>query len=199
MIDEVWREKLIAAVQRDYEMRARLVREGALYDGYSSEMEAVHLANARVLDDAIATIGWPGRSIVGEDGAAAAFRILQHAISCPDLQRRGLALILEAIPRGDANALDAAYLSDRIAMYEGREQIFGTQFDWDTNGQLSPAPIKNPETVDARRASLGLPTMTDTIAEMRATAAAEGGAPPADLAQRRAQFEDWARRVGWRA
>ncbi|HVV33175.1 MAG TPA: DUF6624 domain-containing protein [Vitreimonas sp.] len=199
MTDDIWRDKLIAAVQRDYETRARLVREGTLYDGYNAEMEAVHLENARVLDDAIAAMGWPGRSKIGDEGAAAAFKILQHAISRPDLQRRGLDLILEAIPRGDANPLDAAYLSDRIAMYEGRPQVFGTQFDWDANGQLSPAPIKDPQSVDERRAALGLPPMADTIAEVRANAAAEGGAPPADLAQRRAQFEAWTRRVGWRA
>ncbi|MFT3728457.1 MAG: hypothetical protein QM759_11590 [Terricaulis sp.] len=200
MTDDIWRGKLVAAIQRDYQTRTRLVQEGALYDGYNPEMEAVHLDNARVLDDAIAALGWPGRSKVGEDGAAAAFKILQHAISRPDLQRRGLELLLEAIPRGDASALDAAYLSDRIAMYEGREQTFGTQLDWnDATGQLSPSPIRDAANVDERRAALGLPPMADTIAEIRATAAAEGGKPPEDLAQRRAQFEAWAHRVGWRA
>ena len=93
---------------------------------------------------AIEAIGWPGRAKVGDEGAGAAFMILQHAISKPDLQRRGLALILEAIPEGQANALDAAYLSDRIAVFEGREQTFGTQFDWDPDGLLSPAPIRDP-------------------------------------------------------
>jgi hypothetical protein len=41
--------------------------------------------------------------------------------------------------------------------------------------------------------------MAEAIAEMRANAAAEGQAAPADLAQRRAEYEAWARRVGWRA
>jgi hypothetical protein len=199
MTNDSWREKLITAAQRDFATRARLLRECALNEGYNAEMEATHLENASVLEAAIAAIGWPGRSKVGDEGAAAAFKILQHAISRPDLQRRGLEFILEAIPRGEANALDAAYLSDRIAMYEGAGQVFGTQFDWDANGQLSPAPIKDPQSVDDRRAALGLAPMAATIAEIRASAAAEGAAPPADLAQRRAQFEAWARRVGWRA
>ncbi len=126
-------------------------------------------------------------------------RFLQHAISRPDLQRRGLDLILDAIASGNANALDAAYLSDRIAVFEGRGQTFGTQFDWDAQGQLSPAPIRDRHGVEERRASVGLPPLAETIAQMRATAAAEMERPPADLAQRRAQFEAWARRVGWRA
>src|SRR5262249_50196693 len=107
--------------------------------------------------------------------------------------------ILGAIASGDASALDAAYLSDRIAVFEGRPQTFGTQFDWDAQGQLSPAPIRDPQTIEERRASIGLPPLADSIAEMRASAAADVEVAPADLAQRREQFEAWARRVGWRA
>lgn len=194
-----WSKQLIAAATRDVETRTRLAKSGALFEGYNAEMEAVHLENARLLEDVIADIGWPGRGKVGEDAAAAAFLILQHAISRPDLQRSGLALILDAIPDGQANALDAAYLSDRIATFEGQPQTFGTQFDWDAQGQLSPHPVRDPAELDERRASVGLPPMAETIAEIRARNAAEGGKPPGDLATRRGQFEEWARRVGWRA
>ena len=84
-------------------------------------------------------------------------------------------------------------------MFEGREHTFGTQFDWSADGLLSPAPIADPENVDERRASVGLPPLAETIAKMRADAAAEGETAPADLAQRRVDFEAWAHRVGWRA
>ncbi|WP_395646657.1 DUF6624 domain-containing protein [Terricaulis sp.] len=194
-----WSAKLIAAATHDVETRTRLAQTGALFDGYNPEMEAVHLENAALLEDAIAALGWPGRGKVGEDGAASAFLILQHAISRPDLQRRGLALILDAIAEGEANALDAAYLSDRIDTFEDRPQTFGTQFDWDESGLLSPRPVREPAGLDERRASVGLPPMAETIATMRARAAAEGDRPPGDLATRRARFEEWARRVGWRA
>jgi hypothetical protein len=194
-----WRALLLAAVRRDHETRTRLAQSGALFDGYHPEMEAVHLDNADLLNRVFDAIGWPGRASLGDEGASAAFVILQHAISRPDLQRRGLALMLEAIPKGQANALDAAYLSDRIAVMEGAPQTFGTQFDWDSRGLLSPAPIADPERVDERRADLGLPPMADTIAKMRADAAAEGQTAPTDLTRRRAEYEAWARRVGWRA
>ena len=194
-----FREELIAAARRDLEVRARLLQSGDLSAGYHPEMEAVHLENAALLERVIDAIGWPGRKLLGDEGAAAAFLILQHAISRPDLQRRGLALMLEAIPQGEANALDAAYLSDRIAVFEGGAQTFGTQFDWDASGQLSPAPIRGEAEVDERRASVGLPPKAATIAEMRANAAAEGQMPPPDQAKRRAEFEAWAKRVGWRA
>lgn len=193
------RTALIDAALRDRDTRARLAATGALFDGYHPEMEAVHLENAALLERIIDHIGWPGRGKVGDDGAGAAFLIVQHAISRPDLQRRGLALILDAIEHNQANPLDAAYLSDRIASFEDAPQVFGTQFDWDENGQLSPRPVRDPATLDERRASVGLPPMAETIAAIRANAAADSEKPPADLAQRRADFEAWARRVGWRA
>ncbi|MBY0567273.1 MAG: hypothetical protein K2P70_08180 [Hyphomonadaceae bacterium] len=199
MTDAAWRDRLISAARHDLETRTRLARTGALFKGYHPEMQAVHDENAALLADAFDALGWPGRDKLGDEGAAAAFLILQHAISHPALQRRGLELMLDAIPLGHANALDAAYLSDRIAVFEGREQTFGTQFNWDAHGQLSPAPTRDEADLDARRASVGLPPMAETIAEILARAAAEGDTAPDDLAQRRAESEEWARRVGWRA
>lgn len=198
-MSENWGALLVEAARRDLEVRARLAASGDLFGGYHPEMEAVHDENATLLARAFDAIGWPGRRDYGDDGAGAAFLILQHAIGHPDLQRRGLALLLDAIPEGQANPLDAAYLSDRIAIFEGAEQTFGTQFDWDSNGQLSPAPVRDLETLDERRASVGLPPMAETIAHMRANAAAEGETAPADLAARRAAYEAWARKAGWRA
>jgi hypothetical protein len=198
MLFPPWREALIQAAVKDLETRARLAATGALFDGYNPQMEAVHVENAALLAQAFDAMGWPGPAAVGEDGASAAFLILQHAIGAPDLQRRGLALMLEAIPQNQANLIDAAYLTDRIAVFEGRAQLFGTQMDWGEMGELGPAPIKDPETVDQRRADIGLPPLADAITQMRARAAAEGETAPQDLAGRRAKFDAWAARVGWR-
>ena len=198
-MSESWGPLLVAAARRDLDTRMRLAASGELFNGYHPEMEAVHDENAALLTRVFDDIGWPGRREYGDDGAGAAFLILQHAIGHPDLQRRGLTLLLDAIPEGQANPLDAAYLSDRISIFEGGAQTFGTQFDWDANGQLSPAAVRDPETLDERRASVGLPPMAETIAHMRADAAAEGDTAPADLAERRAAYDAWARKVGWRA
>ncbi len=200
MNDENWRERLIAAARHDLETRARLAREGVLFDGYHPEMAALHAENAALVEHAIEALSaWPTRKHVGDDGASAAFLIAQHAIGLPAFQRRALSLMLEAAGEGEINIVDTAYLADRIAVFEGRAQTFGTQFDWDAHGQLSPAPIADPTNIEDRRASVGLPPLADVIAEMRAHAAAEGETPPADLAQRREKFEAWAKLVGWRA
>ena len=62
MSEPDWRAQLIAAAREDIETRTRLARSGELFDGYHPEMEAVHYANADLLERAIDAIGWPGRA-----------------------------------------------------------------------------------------------------------------------------------------
>ncbi len=65
-MDESLREELLAMVAEDHCVRAKLVAEGTLYDGYHPRMQAVHERNARRL---VEIIERPGRTLVGEDGA----------------------------------------------------------------------------------------------------------------------------------
>lgn len=99
-MSESWGPLLVAAARRDLDTRTRLAASGELFNGYHPEMEAVHDENAALLTRVFDDIGWPGRREYGDDGAGAAFLILQHAIGHPDLQRRGLTLLLDAIPEG---------------------------------------------------------------------------------------------------
>ncbi|MDB5306894.1 MAG: hypothetical protein JWO38_1096 [Gemmataceae bacterium] len=95
-------------------------------------------ANAGCLTEIIDRHGWPGRGLVGEDGARAACVVLQHAIGHPALLRRGLVLSKEAVARGEVPAVEAAMLGDRIAFFAGRPQRYGTQYDWTDQGVLAP-------------------------------------------------------------
>jgi len=73
---------------RDQRVRARLLRQGALFKGYAEDMEAVHLERTERLNEIGERHGWPGESLVGVDGAEAVWLVAQHAISSPALQRR---------------------------------------------------------------------------------------------------------------
>ena len=57
---------------------------------------------------------------------------------------------------GEVAAADYAYLYDRIAVAENREQLYGTQF----NGP-EPFPIEDELNVDARRKAIGLSTLAE--------------------------------------
>jgi hypothetical protein len=125
--------------------------------------------------------------------------IVQHAISEPDLQRKALALIKEAVARGEVQPWQTAMLEDRIRGFEGKLQIYGTQFDWDESGEMSPYPgIEDPEQVDERRRKVGLGPLAGDIKRRRAAMAQSNERPPHDIAEWRKQEEEWARSVGWR-
>jgi hypothetical protein len=190
-LNSSWRARLIDAALLERGARGHA---GVAADALHPTLEAAHKAAGEILNEAFDALGWTGRAKVGDDGAAAAMLILQQTSGHPALQRRALTLILEAIPNGDAHTLDAAFLADRIAVFEGQGQTFGTQFDWDDAGLLSPAPVRDPETLDQRRATVGLPPIADSIAEMRA----QDAPAPTDLAERREAFAIWAKSVGWR-
>lgn len=183
-------DELLALIALDDATRARLAADGSLFDGYHPEMEAVHRANAARLRALVAAHGWPGRALVGAVAASAAWRIVQHAIGEPDFMRAMLPLLAAS----DVDRAELAMLEDRIRVFEGRPQRYGTQSDWDDAGTaLVPSVgVEDPATVDERRAAVGLPP----IDWRRAPPPDEP--PPADPADRRAAAEAWLRRTGWR-
>ena len=103
----------------------------------------------------IASHGWPGSTLVGEDGAKAAWLLVQHADHDVPLQERCLALLRDAVAEGEASSADLAYLTDRVCVNRGREQIYGTQFHGE-GSEYRPRPIADPATLDERRAAVGL-------------------------------------------
>lgn len=198
MIDPDLREELLGLARQDGAVRAQLVVDGALFGGYNNLMAVVHRRNASRLVSIVEDHGWPGRSLVGEDGADAAWLVLKHAIAAPDLQRRLLPVVELAAAAGEVPPWHPATLADGICFYEGRPQVYGSMFHWDEQGELTPWPIEDPAGVDERRRAVGLPPLANQIVSVRMAAEAEGEHAPADPAASRREADEWARSVGWR-
>jgi hypothetical protein len=192
------RTELLAMAREDLRVRTELAADGSLFDGYHPRMRAVHEVNADRLAGILSERGWPGEPQVGQEGAKAAWLIVQHAISRPALQREALEALRMAAARGEAPAMQPALLEDRIRTLEGRRQRYGTQFDWDESGELSPFPVEDPESVDDRRRAVGLGPLDEAIRAQRRAAAAEGERSPGDWHARRRGMEAWLREIGWR-
>ena len=193
-MNEKLKRELLDMVKEDRRVRSELAATGELFQGYAPRMAEVHHRNAQVLDAIVQQYGWPGKSLVGNEGAHAAWFILQHAIGNPGLQRICLPLLKEAVARQEAEAAHVAYLEDRICFYEGRPQKYGTQFAWDENGQMSPWKLQDPEQVDIYRQSVGLGPLAEKIEQVRQTT--EGETPP-DFKKHQEEMEAWGRSVGW--
>jgi len=182
----------------DIRVRAELLETGVLGDGYHPRMREVHERNTARLKQIIAEHGWPGRSFVGSDGSHAAWRIVQHSIGDPPFQRSCVSAIEKSVSAGDAPLAQLAFLIDRVRYFEGKPQVYGTQFDWDENGELNPWSIEDPAHVDERRQTAGLNTIAERTREMREQAAREGDAGPKDREEHKCKFEAWLRETGWR-
>lgn len=189
--------RIIDLKNADLKLRAKLIDEGRLGDGYNEEMEVMHNKNAQVLRGIIEHIGYPTTKKVGIKASEAAWLIIQHSIGQPSFMRACCQLLQEAVDAGAADPSQLAYLTDRIAVFEGRPQLYGTQFDWDENGELSPNTYDDIMKVAQRRKSIQLNTLEEQIEIMRQRVADERQGPPKKLEERNRTYNEWRKRVGW--
>lgn len=111
--------------------------------------------------------GWPTRSMVGEEGATAAWVIAQHSDFEVDLQQELLDLMVAA--GDDVDASEVAYLEDRVAVNNGEPQRYGTQARCVPGGGVDPAtPLVDEAAVDDLRAEAGMDPLVDYFAEFEA-------------------------------
>ncbi len=106
------------------------------------------------------TKGWLGKDVIGRQGNTTLFLIIQH--SDIDIQLKYLPMMREAAKKGNARPSSLALLEDRIALRQGKRQIYGSQIHTDKETKEKyVAPLINPENVDKRRAEVGLGKLTD--------------------------------------
>lgn len=170
-MDEELRRELLARQDEDQQVRQLLsAAEGQhkvrLPDEVAAQWQRIDQDNTRWLGELLATRGWPGQTLVGEDGAQAAWLLAQHADHNPDLQREFLDALRDAVARREAAPAHLAYLEDRVRVHAGQPQLYGTQFTV-TEGELGPYPIEDPQRLDERRAEAGLEPFAAYEARMK--------------------------------
>ena len=190
-------ELLIEMRNADLAVRERLIQNGQLGKGYYPEMKKVHLRNTKQLEQIIQKIGYPTQVLVGQEASEAAWLIVQHSIEQPTFMKKCLQLLEVEVQNHQVSAKDLAYLGDRIAVLEGKPQCYGTQFDWNDQGQLVPNEIENPSEVNQRRSAIGLTTLEEQTALIRHQAELENQNPPTDWWSRKLEIDRWKRSVGW--
>ncbi len=115
----------------------------------------------RILDEK----GWVGKDVVGSQANQTLFLVIQHS----DLkyQQKYLPMMREAVKKGNAKGSSLALLEDRVALREGRRQIYGSQSSMNkTTNKWYISPMIDPDNVDKRRAEVGLGTMAEYAAKM---------------------------------
>jgi hypothetical protein len=160
-MDEELRQELLTRRDEDQRVRhlvspARGQHTARLPDEVAAQWQRVDESNTRWLGELLASRGWPGRTLVGEEGALAAWLLAQHADHDPLLQRAFLDALRGAVARGEASPVHLAYLEDRVRVHAGQPQLYG------------PYPIEDSQRLDERRTEAGLEPFAAYEALMRA-------------------------------
>jgi len=190
-------EKIIELKNADLTLREKLVQSGKLNEGYNEEMKELHNKNAKILNNIIDTIGYPTIDKVGKEASEATWLVIQHSIGQPLFMKKCAKLLEIAVNESKADPKSLAYLTDRIAVFEGKPQLYGTQFDWDENGNLSPNLFDELIKVNERRKSIGLNTLDEQTEIMRRHVINENQLPSKNLEKRKQEIEQWKKDVGW--
>lgn len=71
------------------------------------------------------TKGWLGAETVGETGRSTLFLVIQHAD--PKTMEHYLPMLRKAVKNRKADSRDLAKLEDRVLVFHGKKQLYGTQ------------------------------------------------------------------------
>lgn len=167
--DKPLQAELLAIFEEDQKYRKMMDEVDAKYGWESPEMrdlikkmieaDSINLIKVKAILD---KHGWVGPDKVGGRANQTLFLVIQHA----DLtaQQKYLPMMREAVRDKRANASSLALLEDRVALREGRRQLYGSQVGRDPDtGEMYVLPLEDPDHVDERRAQVGLPPLADYI------------------------------------
>jgi hypothetical protein len=158
--DDTLRQELLRMVQTDQAARKEVIKAPSGNSPAVRKMADIDRKNTARLKEIVDKHGWPGKSLVGEDGAHAAWLLVQHADKDRAFQKHCLKLLERAVKVGEASAVDHAYLTDRVLVAEKKKQVYGTQFR-QVDGKMAPYPIEDEANVDRRRKEVGLSSLAD--------------------------------------
>lgn len=177
--DEKLRQELLQMFKVDQEARFKLIevmkkqavdpkkekgRPALPEEEALAELDEKHTARLKAIID---QHGWPGLTLVGKDGANAAWLLVQHADHDRAFQKKCLPLIEQALKKGEAEKSHLAYLTDRVLVGEGKKQRYGTQLKQEKDDMV-PQPIEDEANVDQRRAEIGLPPLAEYVKQAKA-------------------------------
>ena len=136
-------------------------RNQAMVDSLTLEMQRVDSINQKAICDILDSKGFVGTEKVG-NACGVFWMVIQHAPL--ELQRKYLPLFRQAAAKGDLAKETVAMMDDRIAMFEGRPQKYGSQI---VEGRLYR--LLDPEKVDMWRSEMDMQPLDDYLRQMGAT------------------------------
>lgn len=129
---------------------------------YALQMERTDSTNLVTVKRILDIYGWP--SGLSEDANNAIFLVVDH--SDLETMNKYLGVFQDAASRGILPMQDLVTLEDRILMNSGWPQFYGTQsrqISKNGKSQIYIWPVDNPDSLNERRASVGLPAIEEYL------------------------------------
>ncbi|MBK9962885.1 MAG: hypothetical protein IPP06_16640 [Saprospiraceae bacterium] len=124
-----------------------------------NEKDSINLIKVKSILD---KYGWLGADVVGGQGNSTLFLVIQH--SDQSTQEKYLPMMREAVKNSKAQGSSLALLEDRVALGQGKRQIYGSQIGRDPETKIYyVSPLEDPDNVDKRRAEVGLGPLSDYV------------------------------------
>ena len=148
--------RMTDSVYKSYGMDSRQMKE--LWQTIH-EQDSINLVQVKAILD---KQGWVGPRKIGAQANQALFLVIQHSDQAT--QDKYLPMMQEAVKKGDAQPSDLALLEDRIALGQGKKQLYGSQIGTnEATGKPYVLPLEDPANVDKRRAKVGLPPLNEYL------------------------------------
>lgn len=146
----------------DQHVRLRADTVGRRYGFNSPQIKPVWEAIRRLdsvnlpkVEQILKQHGYPGKRLVGEQQSVTAWLVIQHSPLA--IQEKYLPLLQAATDRGDLAKANLALLIDRIRVFKGQKQLYGSQVKNDADGKPNGFhTIEDEANVNKRRAEMGL-------------------------------------------
>ena len=129
--------------------------------------DSVFTTNGNRLKELFKEHGFLGYDLVGKEGSQNFWLMVQHCDYDPDFQSAVLEKMKVQVESQNAKPSNYALLVDRVSLNTGKQQVYGTQVDY--NMEICQAFAKNladPNNVNERRKNIGLPPIETYLNQM---------------------------------
>lgn len=111
------REELLKRLKASRELRTDLVKNNTAAG--VAQLVKTDQENTAMVKSAIEKYGWLGKTLVGEDGQEAAFKLVMLAIQDREFQKKYFELLQKAVKDGEAPAAQIPLLAERMNLTAG--------------------------------------------------------------------------------
>lgn len=126
---------------------------------FEERKEQTFIRHTPILKDIYKKIGYPTFKKVGKETSSKFFTLIQHCDKDVSFQSQMLVIIKKQVAKKQVQGSDYAFLYDRVQLNSGKQQLYGTQVDYDQNNNAFPKNLKDNENVNKNRAALGMDTL----------------------------------------